>query len=157
MGVDIVKSALAAGHAVVATGRNAVAVGEAVEEADDSLVVALDITSFASATAAVRAAVDRFEHIDVLVNNAGNFYAVFFEDLSPEQIERQLATSLVRPMNVTRAILPVFRQQRSGKIVSISSLAGIVGQAFCSAYAASKFGLEGWTELLRFEVEPFGI
>jgi NAD(P)-dependent dehydrogenase (short-subunit alcohol dehydrogenase family) len=60
-------------------------------------------------------------------------------------------------MNVTRAVLPVMRNQRSGKVVSISSLAGIVGQEFCSAYAASKFGLEGWMESLRFEVEPFGI
>jgi NAD(P)-dependent dehydrogenase (short-subunit alcohol dehydrogenase family) len=93
----------------------------------------------------------------VLVNNAGNFYAGFFEELSPGQIERQLATNLVGPMNVTRAVLPVMRRQQSGRVVSISSTAGIVGQAFCSAYAASKFGLEGWMESLRFEVEPFGI
>ena len=60
-------------------------------------------------------------------------------------------------MNVTRAVLPVMREQRSGKVVSISSTAEVVGQAFCSAYAASKFGLEGWMESLRFEVELFGI
>jgi NAD(P)-dependent dehydrogenase (short-subunit alcohol dehydrogenase family) len=157
MGVDIAKAALAAGNAVVATGRNTDTVAGAVGEADDLLVVELDITSLASAEAAVEAAVDRFGRIDVLVNNAGNFYAGFFEELTPEQMERQIATNLIGPMNVTRAVLPVMREQRSGKVVSISSTAGIVGQEFCSAYAASKFGLEGWMESLRFEVEPFGI
>jgi len=157
MGVEIAKAALAAGNAVVATGRNTDTVADAVGEADDLLVVALDITSIASAEAAVRSTVDRFGRIDVLVNNAGNFYAGFFEELTPEQVERQLATNLVGPMNVTRAVLPVLRKQRSGNVVTITSLAGIVGQEFCSAYAASKFGLEGWMESLRFEVEPFGI
>ena len=157
MGVDIAQAALAAGHAVVATGRNTEAVADAVGEADDLLVVKLDITSLASAEAAVQAAVDRFGRIDVLVNNAGNFYAGYFEELTPEQIERSLTTNLVGPMNVTRAVLPVMRKQRSGHVVTITSTAGIVGQEFCSAYAASKFGLEGWMESLRFEVEPFGI
>ena len=157
MGVDIAKAALAAGHAVVATGRNTDAVAKAVGEADDLLVVKLDVTSRADAEAAVRAAVDRFGRIDVLVNNAGNFYAGYFEELTPEQIERQLATSLIGPMNVTRAVLPVMRKQRSGHIVSISSTAGLVGFEFCSAYAASKFGLEGWMESLQPEVAPFGI
>jgi NAD(P)-dependent dehydrogenase (short-subunit alcohol dehydrogenase family) len=157
MGVDVAQAALAAGHRVVATGRNTGAVVDAVGEADDLLVVELDITSLASAEAAVRAALDRFGRIDVLVNNAGNFYAGFFEELSPGQFERQLATNLVGQLNVTRAVLPVMRKQRSGHIVTMSSTAGIVGQEFCSAYAASKFGLEGWMESLRFEVEPFGI
>jgi NAD(P)-dependent dehydrogenase (short-subunit alcohol dehydrogenase family) len=157
MGVDIAKAALAAGHGVVATGRNTDAVADAVGEADDMLVVELDITSLASAEQAVQAAVERLGRIDVLVNNAGNFYAGFFEELTPEQIGRQLTTNLVGPMNVTRAVLPVMRKQRSGNVVTISSTAGIVGQEFWSAYAASKFGLEGWMESLRFEVEPFGI
>jgi NAD(P)-dependent dehydrogenase (short-subunit alcohol dehydrogenase family) len=157
MGVDIAQAAHAAGHAVVATGRNPEAVADAVGEADDVLVVELDITNLASAEAAVEAAVGRFGRIDVLVNNAGNFYAGFFEELTTEQIERQIATNLIGPMNVARAVLPVMREQRSGNVVSISSTAGIVGQEFCSAYAASKFGLEGWMESLRFEVEPFGI
>jgi NAD(P)-dependent dehydrogenase (short-subunit alcohol dehydrogenase family) len=157
MGVDIAEAALAAGHAVVATGRNTKAVAGAVSEADDVLVVKLDITSLVSAKAAVRAAIDHFGRIDVLVNNAGNFFAGFFEELTATQIEQQLTTGLVGPMNVTRAVLPVMRKQGSGKVVSISSTAGIVGQEFCSAYAASKFGLEGWMESLRFEIEPFGI
>jgi len=157
MGVDIAKAALAGANAVVATGRNAGAVADAIGEADDLLVVELDITSLPSAEAAVHAAIDRFGRIDVLVNNAGNFHAGFFEELTPQQIERQLTTSLVGPMNVTRAVLPIMREQQSGNVVTISSTAGIVGQAFCSAYAASKFGLEGWMESLRFEIEPFGI
>jgi NAD(P)-dependent dehydrogenase (short-subunit alcohol dehydrogenase family) len=157
MGVEIAKSALAVGHAVVATGRNTEAVRDALGEADDLLVVELDITSIASAEAAVRAALERFGRVDMLVNNAGNFYAGFFEELTPEQIEKQLITNLIGPMNVTRAVLPVMRKQRAGTVVSISSTAGIAGQEFCSAYAASKFGVEGWMESLRFEVEPFGI
>jgi NAD(P)-dependent dehydrogenase (short-subunit alcohol dehydrogenase family) len=157
MGVDIARAALDAGHAVVATGRNTEAVREALAESDDLLVVELDITSIASAQAAVQAALDRFGRIDVLVNNAGNFYAGFFEELSDDQMRAQIETNLFGPMNVTRTVLPVMRRQRSGKVVSISSTAGIVGQAFCSAYAASKFGVEGWMESLRFEVEPFGI
>jgi NAD(P)-dependent dehydrogenase (short-subunit alcohol dehydrogenase family) len=157
MGVDIAKAALASGDAVVATGRDPDAVAKAVGEADDLLVVKLDVTSRAGAEAAVRAAVDRFGRIDVLVNNAGNFEAGYFEELTPEQIERQLATSLLGPMNVARAVLPVMREQRSGHLISISSTAGFMGFEFCSAYAASKFGLEGWTESLQDEVAPFGI
>jgi NAD(P)-dependent dehydrogenase (short-subunit alcohol dehydrogenase family) len=157
MGVDIAQAALAAGHSVVATGRNTKAVIDAVGEADDLLVVELDITSLASAEAAVRTALDRFRRIDVLVNNAGNFFAGFFEELTPEQFERQLATNLVGQLNVTRKLLPVMRKQRFGHIITMSSTAGIVGQEFCSAYCASKFALEGWMESLRFEVEPYGI
>src|SRR6266567_2006543 len=157
MGVDFVKAALAAGHAVVGTGRDPDAVARAVGDLDDLRVVKLDVTSRADAEAAVREAVDRFGRIDVLVNNAGTFDAGYFEELTPEQVERQLATSLLGPMNVTRAVLPIMRKQRSGHIISISSGAGLVGFEFCSAYAASKFGLEGWMESLRPEVEPFGI
>jgi NAD(P)-dependent dehydrogenase (short-subunit alcohol dehydrogenase family) len=157
MGVDFAQAALAAGHAVVATGRNTEAVAKSVGQAEDLLVVKLDVTSRADAQAAVQAAVDRFGRIDVLVNNAANFYAGYFEELTPEQIEGQLATGLVGPMNVTRAVLPVMRKQRSGHIISISSGAGLMGFEFNSAYCAAKFGLEGWTEALQSEVAPFGI
>lgn len=157
MGVDIAQAALGSGNAVVATGRSTEAVADAVGEAADLLVIELDITSPPSAEAAVQLALDRFGRIDVLVNNAGNFFAGFFEELSREQFEQQLTTNLGGPLNVTRVVLPVMRGQRSGHIITISSTAGIAGQAFCSAYAASKFGLEGWMESLRFEVEPFGI
>jgi NAD(P)-dependent dehydrogenase (short-subunit alcohol dehydrogenase family) len=107
--------------------------------------------------AAVEVAVERFGRIDVLVNNAGNFNAGFFEELTPEQMDRQLTTTLVGPMNVTRAVLPVMRRQRSGHVITISSSAGLAGFEFGTAYAASKFGVEGWMESLRPEVAPFGI
>ena len=157
MGVDIAKAALAAGNAVVATGRNPDAVTKAVGDGDDLLVVALDITKREQAVTAVQAAVDRFGRIDVLVNNAGNFNAGFFEELTAEQMEQQIATTLIGPMNVTRAVLPAMRRQRSGHIITISSSAGLVGFAFGTAYSASKFGLDGWMESLGPEVKPFGI
>jgi NAD(P)-dependent dehydrogenase (short-subunit alcohol dehydrogenase family) len=157
MGVEFAKAGVAAGHNVVATGRNPDTVARAVGEGTDLLVVKLDVTSTHDAEAAVTAAVERFGAIDVLVNNAASFYAGFFEELTPEQIERQLAVSLIGPMNVTRAILPVMRKQRSGHVVAISSLAGLAGFEYNTAYAASKFALDGWMESLAPEVEPFGI
>ena len=158
MGADFAKAALAAGHAVVASGRDSDRVSRALGQSNDLLAVKLDVTRRADAEAAVRAAVDRFGRIDVLVNNAASFYAGYFEELTPEQFDRQLSVSLIGPMNVTRAVLPVMRKQRAGHIVSISSSAGLMaGFDFVSAYAASKFGLEGWMESLQAEVAPFGI
>ena len=157
MGVDITKAALTAGHQVVATGRNADNVIKAIGLAENLLVVKLDVTSAEDAEAAVNAAIEKFGRIDVLVNNAANFYAGFFEELTMEQIEGQLQTSLIGPMIVTRAVLPVMRKQRSGHIISISSTAGLTSFDFCSAYSASKFGLEGWMQALHVEVAPFGI
>jgi NAD(P)-dependent dehydrogenase (short-subunit alcohol dehydrogenase family) len=157
MGVDIVKAGLAAGHAVVATGRNPGAVSRALGSADDLYVVKLDVTSQDDAEAAVAAAVERFGHIDVLVNNAGNFYAGFFEEISPADFRAQIETTFFGTVNVTRAILPVLRRQRHGLIITISSTGGIVGQAFVSAYSAAKFAIEGWMESLAPEVAPFGI
>jgi NAD(P)-dependent dehydrogenase (short-subunit alcohol dehydrogenase family) len=158
MGVDFARAALAAGHSVVASGRDRERVSNVLGTSSDLLAVTLDVTSAADAAAAVRAAVDRFGRIDVLVNNAASFYAGYFEELTPEQIGRQLAATLIGPMNLTRAVLPVMRKQRSGHIISISSSAGLAaGFDFVSAYAASKFGLEGWMESLQAEVAPFGI
>ncbi|TMC36431.1 MAG: SDR family NAD(P)-dependent oxidoreductase [Chloroflexi bacterium] len=157
LGVEVVKAALDAGNAVAATGRNTDAVAKAVGKADDLVVVKLDVTSRADAESAVQAVVDRFGRIDALVNNAATFEAGYFEELTPEQVVRQLTTTLLGPMNVTRAVLPVMRRQRHGHVISISSTAGLLGFEFCSAYAASKFGLEGWMESLQPEVAPFGI
>src|SRR5437879_1160620 len=157
MGTDIAKAALAAGYKVVATGRNTTRVAEAIGEAEDRLVVKLDVTNPEGAESAVKAAVDRFGRIDVLVNNAGNFYAGFFEEIAPEDFRAQIETNLFGPINVTRAVLPVMRRQRSGLIVTISSTGGISGQDFVSAYSASKCGVEGWIESLTPEVAPFGI
>jgi NAD(P)-dependent dehydrogenase (short-subunit alcohol dehydrogenase family) len=158
MGLDFAKAALEAGHAVVATGRDPAAAFKAIGKSDDLLTVRLDVTNLAEAEAAVQAALDRFGRIDVLINNAASFYAGYFEELTPEEFERQLMVSLIGPMNVTRAVLPVMRIQRAGHIISISSSAGIAaGFEFVSAYAASKFGLEGWMESLQAEVAPFRI
>jgi NAD(P)-dependent dehydrogenase (short-subunit alcohol dehydrogenase family) len=157
MGVDFTKAALEAGHSVIATGRDTKAVSKTLGEHKELFVVKLDITKSEDADAAVKAGVERFGRIDVLVNNASNFYAGFFEELSMDQIQKQITTGLLGPMIVTRAVLPVMRKQRAGHIINISSTAGLVGQEFCTAYAASKFGLEGWTESLQAEVERFGI
>jgi NAD(P)-dependent dehydrogenase (short-subunit alcohol dehydrogenase family) len=157
MGTDIAKAALAAGHAVVATGRNPEKVTQTVGENEDLLAVRLDVTDPADAAAAIQAAVDRFGRIDVLVNNAGNFYAGFFEEITPDDFRAQIETTMFGPMNVTRAALPVLRAQGSGLLVTISSTAGLAGGEFLTAYAASKFGVEGWAESLAPEVAPFGI
>jgi NAD(P)-dependent dehydrogenase (short-subunit alcohol dehydrogenase family) len=157
LGVDIAKAALAAGHAVVATGRHPAKVIAALGDHDNLLATRLDVTSPQEAQAAVASAMTRFGRIDVLLNNAGNFYAGFFEELSPEDVRNQLETLLFGPMNVTRATLPVMRQQRSGLLLTISSTAGIAGQMFCSAYAAAKFGIEGWMESITPEIASFGI
>jgi NAD(P)-dependent dehydrogenase (short-subunit alcohol dehydrogenase family) len=157
MGVDFARAALAAGHNVVATGRDLDVVRSAIGDHERLLVTELDITDAQSAERAVAAAVARFGRIDMLVNNAGNFFGGFFEELSQQQVRSQIETNLFGPMIVTRAVLPVMRTQRSGLVISVSSTAGVVGGAFASAYAASKFGLEGWMEGLAGEVEEYGI
>ena len=109
LGVDIAKAALAAGHAVVATGRDPKKVAAAIGNHGDLLAVKLDVTRPEDAQAAIETAIDKFGRIDVLVNNAGNFYAGFFEELKPEQIRQQIETLLFGPMNVTRAALPAMK------------------------------------------------
>jgi NAD(P)-dependent dehydrogenase (short-subunit alcohol dehydrogenase family) len=158
IGLEIAKSALAAGYKVAATGRNAEKVSKSITtHRDNLLTVKMDVTSSKEIEAAVKSVIDKFGTIDVLVNNAGNFYAGFFEELSQQQMELQLDTSLYGPMNVAWAVLPVMRKNRSGHIITISSTAGLVGYEYCSAYSASKFGLEGWMDCLAPEVAPFGI
>ncbi len=157
MGVDIARAALAAGHRVVATGRRPQAVEQAVGAHPNLRVFRLDVTKPEDAEAAVAAAVGRFGRIDVLVNNAATFQAGYFEEISPEQFRAQMETNLFGPLNVTRAVLPTMRKQRSGHVVTISSVAGLIGQGFVGAYAASKFALEGWMESLRVDVAPYGI
>ncbi|MEX5274845.1 SDR family oxidoreductase [Kocuria sp. CPCC 205235] len=157
MGIDLAKAALDAGHNVVGTARDAARVTQAIGEHENLLALSLDVTQSSDSETAVQAAVERFGSIDVLVNNAGNFYAGFFEEISDEQMRRQMETNFFGPLNVTRAILPVMRKQRGGHVFTITSAAGIIGQEFCAAYASSKFALEGWMESLRFDLEPFGI
>jgi NAD(P)-dependent dehydrogenase (short-subunit alcohol dehydrogenase family) len=158
MGIDITRAALAAGHAVVGTARNAGSVADALGEHDDLLAVDLDVTDPAAAYSAVAAAVERFGRLDVLVNNAGSFNAGFFEEMTPADFRAQIETTLFGPVNVTRAALPQMRAQRSGLVVTISSTAGIASTGdFLTAYAASKFGVEGFMEALATEIAPFGI
>jgi NAD(P)-dependent dehydrogenase (short-subunit alcohol dehydrogenase family) len=157
LGLDIAKCALAAGHVVVATGRDPGKVVAAVGAHDNLLAVELDVTQSEDAQTAVEAALAKFGRIDILVNNAGNFFAGYFEELSAEQVRQQIDTLLFGPMNVTRVVLPVMRKQRSGLLMTISSMAGIAGGMFCSAYAAAKFGVEGWMESITPEIARFGI
>ncbi|MFF0400135.1 SDR family oxidoreductase [Streptomyces sp. NPDC005248] len=158
LGTDIAREALAAGHQVVATGRRPEEVEKTLGGPQDNLLVTkLDITSLDDAQAAAQAAVDRFGRIDVLINNAGNFYAGYFEEITAKQMRQQFETNLFGPMNVTRAILPILRGQRDGHIITLSSSAGLIGQEFCVAYAASKFAVEGWMESLRYDVEPYNV
>lgn len=157
MGASLVRAALDAGHAVVASARRPHEIAEAFGERDDLLPVRLDVTRTDEADAAVAAAAERFGRIDVLVNNAGSSFKGYFEEMSPQQVEQQLATNLVGPMNVTRAVLPIMRRQRTGHVMSVSSGAGLMAFEYSSVYAASKFGLEGWMGALAQEVAPFGI
>ena len=157
MGASIVRAALAVGDAVVATARRPEDLVEVFGGHERVHPVRLDVTNVDDAAAATAEAVERFGRIDVLVNNAGVSFKGFFEEMSPEQVDRQLATNLIGPMNVTRAVLPTMRRQRSGHLIAISSGAGLVGFPYSSVYAASKFGLEGWMGALAQEVEPFGI
>lgn len=158
LGADIVRAALAAGHAVVATARNPASITETFGQHEELLAVALDVTDPKAAAAAVQAAVETFGHLDVVVNNAGSFQAGFFEEITPEAFRSQIETTLFGPVNVTRAALPQLRAQRSGLIMTISSTAGIASTGdFLTAYAASKFGVEGFMEALASEVAPFGI
>ncbi|WP_226346388.1 SDR family oxidoreductase [Agilicoccus flavus] len=158
LGVDIVRAALAAGHAVVATARDPRKVTEAVGEHENLLPVALDVTDPGAASAAVDAAVERFGRLDVVVNNAGSFEAGFFEEMTPEAFRSQIETTLFGPVNVVRAALPQLRAQRSGLLMTISATAGILPAGdFLTAYSASKFGVEGFMEALAPEVAPFGI
>ena len=157
LGLNIAKAALEAGDKVVATGRNPEKVSRAIGSSENLLIVKLDIVKLDEAQSAIEQTLKRFGRLDVLVNNAANFYAGYFEEQTPEEIERQLTTSLIGPMNVTRAALPLMRKQKKGHIITISSSAGFVGIEFGSAYAASKFGIEGWMQSLQPEVKPFGI
>lgn len=157
LGADIARRALAAGHAVVATGRDARRVLQSVGQHERLTALAADVTDPQLVQVAVDATLALHGRIDVLVNNAGNFYAGYFEEISDVQFRAQMETNFFGPLNVTRAVLPAMRARRAGQIITITSTAALVGSPFCAAYTASKFALEGWIESLRFDVEPFGI
>jgi len=158
LGAVLAREALSAGHRVIATGRKPELVEQALGGAKENLLVLqLDITNPEETLTVVEKAIQKFGHIDVLINNAGNFYAGYFEELTSEEIHAQFETNLFGAMNITRAVLPGMRARKQGHIMSISSIAGLVGQEFTVAYSASKFAVEGWMEALRYDLKPFGI
>jgi NAD(P)-dependent dehydrogenase (short-subunit alcohol dehydrogenase family) len=157
LGGAIAKAALGAGHNVVATARRMESVTAALGRSDALLPEALDITDSTQIGAAVTAAATKFGHIDVLINNAGYGQLGLFEETSLDLIKQQIQTNLYGTMEVTRAVLPLMRERRSGHVITISSMSGTVGVAGSSIYSASKFAIEGWMEGLRQEVAPFGI
>jgi len=158
LGADIAKAALRAGDRVVAAGRSRAALSDRLgPNGERLLAVELDVNNEAQAQAAVDAAVARFGTIDVLVNNAGYGHLGLFEETTVQDVHAQFGTNLFGVFSVTRAVLPVMRAARKGRIFNVSSLAGMRGVAFGSLYCASKFALEGFSESLAQEVAPFGI
>jgi len=158
LGAEIAKAALRAGDRVVATGRKLASVAAGVDRGNDQLLcLELDVRDPEKPRAAVRAAVDKFGAIDVLVNNAGYGHLGFFEENSAADVEAQFETNVFGVFNVTWAALPVMRAARQGLIYNMSSVAGIRGNEFGSLYSASKFALEGFSESLAKEIAPFGV
>ena len=159
IGAGTAKAALKAGDRVVATGRNLDKVRQALgDEAGENVAfVQLDVADEAQAKVAVEQAVQRFGRIDVLVNNAGYSLLGNFEEMTTPDLERQFATNFYGVVNVMCAALPVLRRQRSGHVINISSVAGVVGLKHCAAYGATKFAVEGLSLSVAEEVERFGI
>lgn len=158
LGLEIARAALGAGNAVVATARNPQEIEAALPSFADRLKpLRLDVTDPKEIAAAVEAAKTGFKRIDVLVNNAGYGQLGPFEEISGDTVARQFATNVFGVFDVTRAILPIMRAQRSGHVISISSTAGVYGFEGASIYVATKHAVSGWSESLSREVAPFGI
>ena len=158
IGAELAKAVLASGDRVVATGRNQAQVAQLYAAAGDRvLALPLDVAQEDQVRAAVDAAIAKFGRIDVLVNNAGYGQLGLFEEIGAEEIARQYATNVFGLFNVTRAVLPVMRQQRSGHIFNVSSVGGLVAAAGGSVYCSTKFAVEGYSEALAQEVAQFGI
>jgi NAD(P)-dependent dehydrogenase (short-subunit alcohol dehydrogenase family) len=152
------EHALARGHNVVATARRADTLQEFAAQAPQrAMALSLDVTRAPDAQAAVDAALARFRRIDVVINSAGYGVVGAFEETSDDELRAQMETNFFGAMNVTRAVLPALRAQRTGAIVNISSLGGQLSFAGFSAYSASKFAVEGASEALAQELAPFGV
>ena len=157
-GRSFTQAALAAGDRVAATARDASSLDDLVAEHGDAILpIELDVTDRDDAFAAVRKAHDHFERLDVVVNNAGYGVSGAVEELSEEQARRQIEVNLFGALWVTQAALPILREQGSGWIVQVSSIGGLAAFPLTGIYHASKWALEGFSETLRQEVEPFGI
>jgi NAD(P)-dependent dehydrogenase (short-subunit alcohol dehydrogenase family) len=157
LGAAMVKEALANGYQVVATARSVESAEQALGTHPNLLLLKLDITNDAQVQEAVAAALARFGQIDVLVNNAGYGLLGYFEEMSATSIRQQIETNVFGTMNITRAILPVMREQGAGFVVVVSSTSGIKSVPGGSVYSASKFALEGWAEGMNIDMKPFGI
>ncbi|CAD6532391.1 oxidoreductase [Paraburkholderia sabiae] len=157
LGALIAEAALADGNAVVAAGRNAAAIVERLGESPALLPVALDVTNEAQAKAAVEAAVEKFGRIDVLINNAGFGLLAAVEESGDADVRRMYDTNVFGLLNVTRAVLPVMRKQRSGHVINMSSIGGYRSGAGFGVYCSTKFAVEGITEALHAELKPLGI
>jgi NAD(P)-dependent dehydrogenase (short-subunit alcohol dehydrogenase family) len=158
LGAEIARAVVKAGDRAVVTGRSRKAIASVLGPDDEQLLtVKLDVADEFQARRAVDLAVARFGAIDVLVNNAGYGHVGFFEELTTEDAQAQFATNLNGVLNVTRAVLPVMRRARQGRIFNLSSLGGIVGAQLYSLYCASKFAIEGFSESLAKEIAPFGL
>lgn len=157
IGAAIVKEALAEGYKVVAGARKT-------QEAELNLgthpnlhIIQLDICDDEQVRKAVAMTMEKFGRIDVLVNNAGYGLMGYFEEMSEATIRRQIETNLFGTMKITRAILPIMREQKSGFVVTVSSTSGIRAVGGGAVYSASKFALEGWSEGMNIDMKPFGI
>ena len=157
IGALIAEAALADGNAVVAAGRNVAAIVERLGESAALLPVALDVTDEAQARAAVRQAVEKFGRVDVVVNNAGFGLLGAVEESADKDVRRMYDTNVFGLLNVTRAVLPTLRAQRSGHVINISSIGGYRGSAGFGVYSSTKFAVEGITEALHAELKPLGI
>ncbi|GJH33253.1 SDR family NAD(P)-dependent oxidoreductase [Paraburkholderia hospita] len=157
LGALIAQAALADGNAVVATGRNTAAIAERLGDAAGLLITALDVTNEAQAKAAVEAAVEKFGRIDVLINNAGFGLLAAIEESSDADVRRMYDTNVFGLLNVTRAVLPIMRGQRSGHVINTSSIVGYRAAAGVGVYSSTKFAVEGITEALHDELKPLGI
>ena len=159
IGSGTAKAALRSGDRVVATGRNFEKVRNVYPDVaqENIAFVQLDVANEAQAKAAVDEAMKRFGRIDVLVNNAGYSLLGNFEQMTTAEMQQQFATNFYGVVHLMHAVLPVMRQQRSGQIINISSVAGVVGLKHCAAYGATKFAVEGLSLSVAAEVEKFGI
>jgi NAD(P)-dependent dehydrogenase (short-subunit alcohol dehydrogenase family) len=158
LGRALAEAALAARHQLVATARNPTQLAGLVEHYGDRVrAIALDVTDARAASNAIQAAVDAFGRLDVLVNNAGYGDVAPIEDTSLADFRAQIETNLFGVVNVTKAALPLMREQGSGHIIQISSIGGRIGPPGRGAYSAAKWGVEGFSEVLAKEVGPLGI
>ncbi len=156
-GRELAQQTIARGFKVVVTARDTSSIADLVEGHDNALAVALDVTQQASIDQAVKAAIDTFGTLDVLVNNAGYGYQSSVEEGVESEIRAQFDANVFGLFALTRAVLPAMRKARSGHVINITSVAGLIGFASSGYYSASKHAVEGWSDSLALEAGPLGI